>query len=158
MTPRILGAVGLVALAVTACGPSSPPPPPPPPTTAGAGGCMNGHCQLTVTVADGGCTDPSKISVDPDPLPVPKKKFHTIEWTIATAHYTWQPPPPPAPGGISGLPSPPFSNPKVNGNGDKYTIDDANMEDAPTEYKYGVNLQSGGKNCVVKDPTIINGK
>lgn len=149
MQARILVAVGLVALALAACEKGSNPV---------AGACNGGVCKVTVTVGDGGCTDPSKITVDPDKLEAGKKTPNKIEWTIVTANYTWQPPPPPAPGGISGLPSPPFSNPKVNGNGDKYTIDDANMEDAPTEYKYGVNLQSGGKNCVVKDPTIINGK
>lgn len=127
------------------------------PTGTGALPCNSGVCKLDVTVS-GSCANPANITVIPDPLPVPKGSPHSIQWTIQTDGYTWVPAPPPPPGGISGLPDPPFDRPHVTGNGRKYDIHDANPETAPKDYKYGINLiDPSGKPCAVKDPTIRNG-
>lgn len=150
MAPKLI-ASAVAALALVACNQ--------PTGVSGGPGlpCNSGVCKADVTVSAGGCGTASNITVNPDPLPIPKNTPHKIEWTIKTDGYTWVP----APGGITGLPPGApgmFTNPHDTGNGKKYTIDDGNTDTAPTSYKYGVNLMDpSGKLCAVLDPSIRNG-
>jgi len=140
MVPRVLAAAVLITFTSIACGQTLP--------------CNSGVCKLDVTVTDAGCADPNNIKVVPDPLLVKKGEPNRIEWTIQTKDYTWVP----APGGITGLPNPPFHDPHVTGNGRKYDLKDDNTETNPTDHKYAIHLvDPKGKPCAVKDPIIRNG-
>jgi hypothetical protein len=148
MARRVLAAFVLVTFASIAYGQQ--------PAAGGGSGkslhCNNGNCKLEVTVTDGGCANPNNINVLPDPLLVPKGNPNKIEWTITTSGFTWVP----APGGITGLPNPPFHDPHVTGGGKKYDLKDDN-EDVK-EYKYAIHLlDANGNPCAVKDPIIRNG-
>jgi len=122
------------------------------PTGVAGTPCNNGVCKLEVTVASGGCSNAANISVNVDPLKVPKNQPNKIEWTIVTDGFSWVA----APGGITSLPPSQFENPQDNGK--KYQIHDKNTDQVPTDHKYDIHLKdTSGNPCAVKDPTIKNG-
>ena len=148
VSPKILASAVVVTFFLMACSTKS--------GDAGDQPCNSGVCKLVVTVAAAGCADAANIMVKPDPLPVPKGSANKLEWTIQTDGYVWVP----APGGITGLPDPPFKNPHDTGSGKKYDIHDGNPETNPTDYKYAIHLKKddpSGTLCAVKDPIVRNG-
>lgn len=148
MTPRILGAVAVVALALAACGQEKPPSPPPPPVATV--GCT-GNCKVDIMVT-GDCTVAGNITANPPSLPV--HLANTIHWNILPEDQkTWTFA---DPNGIAGLPTPQFHGGHATGSGKRYQIDDDNTDSG--EHKYTVNLQAGATACAPLDPIIRNGQ
>lgn len=150
MAQRLLTSAAVVTFALIGCMQSS----------LSLANCTPNNCKVVVTVT-GTCSNPGDITVDQDPLPVPKANHNQkIDWDIQTNGFKWVP----APNGITFTvpPIPPateFTHPHDNGT--KYDLTDTNSptpNGQPSDYKYDIHLQrSDGTLCAVKDPTIRNG-
>jgi len=153
MPPRLIVFAVVVALALLGCAQMGSAQP----SSASAAGCTPSNCRVIVTVT-GDCSNANQISVNIDPLPVPRQHHNLkIAWDIQTPGFKWAP----APNGITFTtpPIPPageFTN--HHDNGDKYDVTDANNQTVPTLFKYDIHLmRSNGSPCAVKDPSIRNG-
>lgn len=153
MAPKVAIFAVILALGLLGCGQKESATP----GSTGAFSCTPSNCRVAVTVT-GDCSNASNISVNIDPLPVPREHHNLkIAWDIQTTGFKWVA----APNGITftTAPIPPageFTN--AHDNGDKYDITDANTQTTPTLFKYDIHLmRNDGSLCAVKDPSIRNG-
>ena len=136
MASRTTLALALSAALLAACSPRGVQPAPP---------CTGGVCKASVEVQT--CDD-GKLSVAPDPIPVPAP--NNIEWTITTPGFKF------ALNGIV-VAGAGFTNPHVTGNGRKFIVHDDHSDLRP-DIKYAVRgvRDSDGVACSPYDPFIKN--